>query len=181
MTPYFSLNYWKFLLKSTNQHGVHSPFVYNLVTECFYNKKEHYNQTSTNGFPKLLRAKQISLLNYFIPYFQVKKPTIFAPKNHGIYRLPNLSKLSITQIQNKKETADFVYIASETSTSGLTEIISQKITNQSVIIFETPYQNEKLWIYLKKQNFARVIVDTYYFGFLFPREQQAKQEFFIRI
>ena len=27
-----------FLFKSTNQHGVHSPFVYNLVTNCFYKK-----------------------------------------------------------------------------------------------------------------------------------------------
>ena len=29
-----------FLLKSTNQHGVHSPFVFNLVTNCFYKKTE---------------------------------------------------------------------------------------------------------------------------------------------
>jgi len=27
-----------FLIKSTNQHGVHSPFVYNLITKCFYSK-----------------------------------------------------------------------------------------------------------------------------------------------
>lgn len=33
--------YIKFLLKSTNQHGVHSPFVYNLVTKCFYDKKKY--------------------------------------------------------------------------------------------------------------------------------------------
>lgn len=32
------IQYIKFLLKSNNQHGVHSPFVYNLVTTCFYDK-----------------------------------------------------------------------------------------------------------------------------------------------
>ncbi|SFS50650.1 hypothetical protein SAMN04487906_0610 [Zhouia amylolytica] len=31
-------NYFKFLIKSTNQHGVHSPFVYSMITKCFYRK-----------------------------------------------------------------------------------------------------------------------------------------------
>ncbi|HET8886186.1 MAG TPA: class I SAM-dependent methyltransferase, partial [Salinimicrobium sp.] len=33
--------YIKFLWRSTNQHGVHSPFVFDLVTKCFYTRKKH--------------------------------------------------------------------------------------------------------------------------------------------
>ena len=35
-------SYFLFFIKSTNKHGVHSPFVYNLVTECF-NKKTAFD------------------------------------------------------------------------------------------------------------------------------------------
>lgn len=39
-----------FLLKSTNQHGVHSPFVYNLITKCFYDKKNHKQYALINKY-----------------------------------------------------------------------------------------------------------------------------------
>lgn len=32
-------SYLKFLWQSKNEHGVHSPFVFDLVTKCFYDKK----------------------------------------------------------------------------------------------------------------------------------------------
>lgn len=39
-------SYLRFLQKSTNEHGVHSPFVFDLVTKCFYDN-EKYPEYST--------------------------------------------------------------------------------------------------------------------------------------
>lgn len=33
--------YIKFLFRSQNEHGVHSPFVFSLITKCFYDKEEY--------------------------------------------------------------------------------------------------------------------------------------------
>ncbi len=48
--------YIKFLSKASNQHGVHSPFVYNFVTKCLYNK------TKFEDYKKLAQYKT-ELLN----------------------------------------------------------------------------------------------------------------------
>lgn len=34
-------SYLKFLRRSTNEHGVHSPFVFDLVTKCLYDKNQY--------------------------------------------------------------------------------------------------------------------------------------------
>lgn len=44
--------YIKFLLKSQNQHGLHSPFVYDLVTNCFYDKKKYEEYKLLNDYLK---------------------------------------------------------------------------------------------------------------------------------
>ncbi|MBF6607230.1 MAG: class I SAM-dependent methyltransferase [Flavobacterium sp.] len=49
-------SYLNFLWRSTNQHGIHSPFVYNLVTKCFYDKKDYPEY-------KILDQYRKSLLN----------------------------------------------------------------------------------------------------------------------
>lgn len=37
---YQLVSYLKFLSRATNQHGIHSPFVYKLVTGCFYDRSD---------------------------------------------------------------------------------------------------------------------------------------------
>ena len=46
--------YLKFLFKSTNQHGVHSPFVYDLITQCFYDKTPYQNYQTISEYRKAL-------------------------------------------------------------------------------------------------------------------------------
>ena len=49
---YQIIQYIKFLLKTTNQHGVHSPFVYNLVTKCFYGKRNYSDYKNIINYRK---------------------------------------------------------------------------------------------------------------------------------
>ncbi|MFD1614947.1 O-methyltransferase [Gelatiniphilus marinus] len=55
---YQIIQYIKFLLKSSNQHGVHSPFVYNLVTKCFYDTTNYPAYNNILNYRKaLLKTK----------------------------------------------------------------------------------------------------------------------------
>lgn len=46
--------YIKFLLKSKNQHGVHSPFVFDLVTKCFYESNKYSDYSKIQSYRKSL-------------------------------------------------------------------------------------------------------------------------------
>jgi predicted O-methyltransferase YrrM len=52
--------YLKFLWHSKNQYGIHSPFVFRLITQCFYNK--HYFKAYgiwSNAQRKYLKSKEV--------------------------------------------------------------------------------------------------------------------------
>ncbi|WP_136480559.1 O-methyltransferase [Cognatitamlana onchidii] len=48
--------YLRFLVKSKNQHGVHSPFVFDLVTKCFYDKTKYSKYAAILNYKKTLKA-----------------------------------------------------------------------------------------------------------------------------
>ena len=45
-------SYLKFLWNSKNEHGVHSPFVFSLLTKCFYDKKSKPEYSTLNNYRK---------------------------------------------------------------------------------------------------------------------------------
>lgn len=46
--------YLKFLWNSKNEHGVHSPFVFSLVTKCFYDRKQYESYSVLKEYRKSL-------------------------------------------------------------------------------------------------------------------------------
>lgn len=51
-------SYLKFLLNSKNEHGVHSPFVFDLVTKCFYDTKNYPEYSILKAYRKSLLANK---------------------------------------------------------------------------------------------------------------------------
>ncbi|MCH4821603.1 class I SAM-dependent methyltransferase [Gramella lutea] len=99
-------SFLNFLMKSQNQHGLHSPFVYNLVTKCFYDKGFYKEYDLIRNYRNdLLRNKEFIEVTDFGAGSRVfnsnKRPVFSIAKNAGItlhrakllYRITNYLKI----------------------------------------------------------------------------------------
>jgi len=55
---YIIKSYFSFLWNSKNEHAVHSPFVFHLITKCFYDKKQYDGYSSLRKYRKSLVNNQ---------------------------------------------------------------------------------------------------------------------------
>lgn len=184
--------YLKFLLRSTNQHGVHSPFVYTLITKCFYDKKKKHSYASLNKVyikkKTNISFKNAKLLNRLIPYLGYKSILISeVPSDHIQYIFNKNNSVSITNNIEEKNHYDLIYINLDTSIDIVLEHIEallSKTHNDSVIILHAIHQSidtELIWAKIKEYAKTRVSIDTYSLGFAFFRKEQAKEHFTIRL
>ena len=187
-------NWWlyiKFLINSSNQHGVHSPFVYALVVKCFYNNKnlEIYKKLE----PKHKDFNKAKFLYRFVHYF--KFDSVYYPENissnfKSALSLAHGSKGIISYAKNFQNIDDFdknqfIYLNNKSleNSSNIKNIIKQ-CSNNSIIIIENIRQTPnifKQWKELKSSTFVRVSIDTFDWGILCFRKEQHKEHFVIRI
>lgn len=160
-------SYLRFLVKSTNEHGVHSPFVFKYVTECLYSKK------------RLHRKKNVNVLLKTIAYFNFESISI---KNKP--EIEELVKQNLRGIQLDKKIVDLLF-ADGWDTASFQKMLSEgKFHNDSLILVDAIHANKKnleQWNHLITLPQITVSIDMYYCGLISIRREQVKEHFMIRI
>lgn len=165
---YRFLAYLKFFFTATNQHGVHSPFIYDFVTKCLYKKS------------KFKGDKTIRTLLKSIAYFKAKKVHITSKKTYVQSQVIN----TFPQIELDNHPYDIMYMDwpnAELFQSGITDNLYH---NNTMILIKNIHQNKENsdnWELIKGNEKVKVSVDMFLCGVLFLRKEQAKEHFKIRI
>lgn len=167
--------YFKFLTKASNQHGVHSPFVYNLVTQCFYKK------TAADLWNLFLISKQ------FLNTKTIRKVTNLHSISETVRISPKKVKLFIRLIAYFKP-KNILEIGTSMGLGTAAIHIGNK--NSSIISMESCPQRGKIVQELfKKNNFNTIhivhgnwnenlskVLKNQQFDFIYFNKHQTKKE-----
>ncbi len=185
-------SYLTFWVASTNQHGVHSPFVYKLATKCFYSRKKRASYTDIktaykNEIKKSVSFKNAKLLNRLIPYLNIQKVLIIEPDKSCIDQYLSLGNtIEISRSVEKELVYDCIYLdinLPHPQVSDLLEVLISKTHNDTVLLINpvsASEQNLLLWDTIKNHQRVKVTIDTFNLGFVFFRKEQATEHFVIR-
>ena len=176
-------SYLQFLWHSKNEHGVHSPFVFLLLTQGLYNKKIKLPVAALSTY-KGVNSKKSRFLFKIVRYFSPKSILIVGDTTFEkeVMALANPK----SNIDIKNAIYNCIYFSSIPTNSITNETVEQlilTIENDSFWILEDIHANaaaEALWQTLQQNPKVTVTIDTYHFGLVFFRKEQAKEHFIIR-
>lgn len=163
---YFQIAYLKHLLTASNQHGVHSPFVYDFITKCLY-KKANFNGT---------KSEKVALKSF--PYFSVERFKISSKDS----RLENRILKEFDLKASEEGALDLLFI--DVPQADVLSIHQELIQNDTIILIDNIHKNKEAsrrWDVLRQHEKATVSIDLFYCGLLSFRKEQVKEHFKIRI
>jgi hypothetical protein len=183
-------SYLKFLYESTNHHGVHSPFVFKLVTKCLYSQKP---DMARDNFGSSLNKKQIELLYRVLYYFKGGKLMVLGPDAGPvaqIFRTAGEREEKFTWFFTTMAPVPggvnigFVSHPEKEEALNLFEKLLPFINNDTVCVIPDIHASgemEELWEDIQRHPKVTVTVDVYHAGLVFFRKEQREQHFKIRM
>jgi len=182
------LSYLKFWWRSKNEHGVHSPFVFDLVTKCFYER------TNYKAYQHLAKQDSKSKFLYRLgAYFKFDRSfipdTIDLNHKHALaLETTCIPFKTIEALVNGEhsisKTASLIYLNSDTLEPHSMKRLIAHCHRDSVIIIKSIRETQtqfKQWNQLKAFAEISVSIDAFYWGLLFLRTEQLKEHFTIRL
>ncbi|MCM4165259.1 MULTISPECIES: hypothetical protein [unclassified Arenibacter] len=159
----------RFQLSSSNQHGVHSPFVYSYITKCLYTAP-HYKI-----------PKSHNILIKTMAYFNLCRVQL-VPNNISLQKeiTNHLKEVTFTITSNE---LIFIDLADRAAVDEWI-VHNGHIANDTVVIVNGIYRtgnSHKLWKDIKELKQVKVTIDLFYCGLVFFRREQVKEHFKIRI
>ncbi len=180
-----------FYVDSTNQHGVHSPFVYDLITKCFYDrkKKPHYSDIKKlQRDPSVaVSLKNAKLLHRIIAYLQIHKlylATQTDTATRSILSMHPHCTVSDTGLDQARWDMIWIDLTTSIPTDTHKEQLLDQLHNDTVMVchgIRTSDACHDFWQKFIASHRITVSIDTYDMGCLFVRKEQVKQDFFIRV
>ncbi|MFC4094325.1 hypothetical protein [Euzebyella saccharophila] len=164
---YQFLQFCQFLYKSSNEHGVHSPFVFTYVTKCLYSKSKLHNDKGVNALLKSLE------------YFSIKTVSIIEEGQQFKETFEGN-----TDIKTTAKNASFLIIDHPKNLPLDSISYKNDLTNGTMMYIHSPYTNKakkESWEIVKNDSRVTVTVDMFYGAMVFFRKEQVKEHFKIRI
>jgi len=168
--------YIQFLSKASNQHGVHSPFVYHLVTLCFYkNIPEESPYLSLAQAP--LSKKRNALFLKTLTYFQPSRVLLIGKEAAKQQVFPVLKDPTYTCVYFTKD------LTANTVWQQFKQHEKQATTHHFLLIegIHSTREKQAVWQAITQQPKATVTIDMYQQGLVFFRPSQEKEHFTIRV
>jgi len=155
MIRYF-FSYCKYLWKSKNQHGVHSPFVYAFITEGIY------------ALPKKNFGKNNRIITGLMNHFSIKSVLKKGRPEMDFF---------LRSIKTKNGSFTLVHIENPEIAKSL------PLNHNHILLIEKIHENlvfENAWKTILKEHESIVSLDFFNLGIIFVRKEQAKEHFTLR-
>ena len=199
----FFIKFLKYLFVSKTKHGVHSPFVYDLVTNVINDKshRQEYAKTRNLNASKI-NSKRLKLIYRIINRYKSENILEIGNSNHlnstflsniqlktNVF-FCNVKTNEISEIKTQKniqsESFDFVFYNIKNNDSlTISEFINhlKYFHNNSIVAINNIHQSkemEEVWRKIITQKEVTISVDLFFIGLVFFRKEQVKENFIIR-